>query len=76
MPKSNKTPMPPAKRMAAYRARMRAKGLRPKQIWMPDTSSPEFIAECKRQSLAAAASDPAGDEMMDFLEKLYDWSDI
>ena len=76
MPRTSSTAIPPAKRMANYRQRMRAQGLRPKQIWMPDTSSPEFIAECRRQSMAAAASDPAGDEMMDFIEKIYDWSDI
>ena len=25
-----------------YRERMRAKGLRPVQLWLPDTRSPEF----------------------------------
>ena len=70
MPKSNKTPTPPAKRMADYRARMRAKGLRPVQIWMPDTKDPAFIAECKRQAEAIAAHDPAGDDLMDFVEKV------
>jgi hypothetical protein len=29
----------------AYRARMRAKGLKPVQFWLPDVNSPEFIAE-------------------------------
>jgi hypothetical protein len=40
-----------------HRARMRAKGLRPVQIWVPDTRSPEFAAEAQRQSLAVAESD-------------------
>ena len=39
-----------------HRAHMRAKGLRPVQIWVPDTRSPEFAAEAHRQSLAAAES--------------------
>ncbi len=37
-----------------YRARMRAQGLRPIQLWVPDTRSPKFAAECRRQSLAVA----------------------
>jgi hypothetical protein len=35
-PKSKK-PAGAAKRMAAYRRRMRAAGLRPVQLWVPDT---------------------------------------
>jgi hypothetical protein len=38
-------------KVRAYRARMRAQGLRPVQIWIPDTRTPEFIAEARRQSL-------------------------
>jgi Protein of unknown function (DUF3018) len=76
MPKTSSTPIPPAKRMAKYRARMRAQGLRPVQIWMPDTKSPEFIAKCKRQAAALSAYDPAGEELMDFIEKAMDWSNI
>jgi hypothetical protein len=37
-----------------YRARMRAQGFRPIQLWVPDTRSPKFAAECRRQSLAVA----------------------
>jgi DNA-binding LacI/PurR family transcriptional regulator len=43
-------------KVRAYRARMRAQGLRPVQIWIPDTRTPEFIAEARRQSLAVANS--------------------
>lgn len=43
----------------AYRERMRAKGLRPVQLWIPDTRSPEFAAEAHRQSLAVANSEHA-----------------
>lgn len=39
-----------------HRARMRAKGMKLVQFWVPDTSSPEFRAEARRQSLAAANS--------------------
>jgi hypothetical protein len=54
-----------------YRERMRAKGLRQLQLWVPDTRSPAFAAECRRQSLLAAG-DPAEQAIMDELESLQD----
>jgi hypothetical protein len=41
---------------ARYRVRMRAQGLRPIQLWVPDTRSPKFAAECRRQSELLARS--------------------
>jgi hypothetical protein len=61
------------KRMANYRQRMRASGLRPVQIWVPDTSSPGFAETCRKQALAVASGDPAGDEIMRFIEGVYEW---
>lgn len=49
-----------------YRARMRAHGFRPIQVWVPDTRSPKFAAECRRQSLAVARGPKDGLE--NFLE--------
>lgn len=46
-----------ARRVAAHRRRLRAQGLRPIQIWVPDVHSPEFTAEAHRQSLLIAASE-------------------
>ncbi len=46
----------PGDRVRRYRARMRAAGLRPVQIWVPDTRSAIFRAEAHRQSLAVARS--------------------
>ena len=66
-------PVRPARRMDAYRQRMRAAGLRPVQMWVPDTRNPEFVELCRQQSLAVAASDPAGDELMRFIEGVYEW---
>ena len=43
-------------RVRSYRVRMRAAGLRPIQIWVPDTRSASFRAEAHRQSLAVARS--------------------
>ncbi|MBK8210228.1 MAG: antitoxin MazE family protein [Rhodospirillales bacterium] len=45
---------PSAANVQAYRARLRAQGLRPIQIWVPDVRSVSFVAEAHRQSLASA----------------------
>ncbi|MBM3650924.1 MAG: DUF3018 family protein [Alphaproteobacteria bacterium] len=37
-------------KVRAHRARLRAEGLRPIQIWIPDMDSPQFIKEARRQS--------------------------
>ena len=50
---------PNAERVQKHRQALRAAGLRPVQIWVPDTRSAGFDAECRRQSLVIAAS---GDE--------------
>ncbi len=67
-------PAAASKRMASYRERMRAAGLRPLQIWVPDTKSPDFAAKCLRQSLAIAQSDPDGAAMSQLIEDVADWS--
>ena len=52
--------------MRAYRERMRAAGLRPIQIWVPDVRSKRFKAKLRRQ---VAALDPALEsEAMKFIE--------
>ena len=43
-------------KVRSYRERMRARGLRPIQIWVPDTRTAAFRAEAHRQSLAVANS--------------------
>jgi len=43
-------------KVRAYRERMRARGLRPIQIWVPDTRTAAFRTEAHRQSLAVAQS--------------------
>jgi hypothetical protein len=73
MPGSSQRPIPPTKRMKSYRQRMRAAGLRPVQIWVPDTRAPDFVEVCRRQSRAVAAYDPAGEEIMRFVADVYQW---
>ncbi|MGV8893960.1 MAG: antitoxin MazE family protein [Burkholderiaceae bacterium] len=46
-----------AQRVQKHRAGLRAAGLRPVQIWVPDTRSKGFASECRRQSLLAAEAD-------------------
>lgn len=57
------------KRVAAHRAELRKRGLRPIQIWVPDTRAPGFAEEARRQSRIVAA-EPDHDEVMDFLERV------
>ena len=40
-----------AERVQKHRAGLRAAGLRPVQIWVPDTRREGFKQECRRQSL-------------------------
>ena len=51
-----------SERVGNYRSRLRAQGLRPVQIWVPDVRSPEFSAEAHRQAAAVAASEQAGED--------------
>lgn len=51
-----------ARRVSEHRSRLRAQGLRPVQIWVPDVRSPEFAAEAHRQAAAVASSDHAADD--------------
>ena len=49
-------------KVQAHRARLRSQGLRPLQIWVPDTRSPAFAAEAARQSALLARSPHAADD--------------
>ena len=49
-------------KVSAHRARMRAQGMRLLQIWVPDTRSPEFAKEARRQSRMAARSPHAKED--------------
>ena len=51
-----KSPKTIRDKVRAHRERLRAEGLRPVQIWVPDTRAPGFADEAHRQSAAVAAS--------------------
>jgi Antitoxin MazE-like len=49
-------------KVSAHRRRLRAQGLRPIQIWVPDVRAPSFRAQAHRQSLAVALSSHASED--------------
>lgn len=69
-----------AERVKRRRDKMRAAGLRPVQIWVPDTTAPGFAEEARRQCLAIAARDqmPEAQEEWRFWESVVadSWDDL
>ena len=63
-----------AMRVQKRRDAMRSAGLRPIQIWVPDTRQPHFAAECKRQS-ALLANDVQEAEVLAWMETVSDTDD-
>jgi len=59
-------------RVRAHRARLRAQGLRPVQIWVPDVTAEGFAAEAHRQSRAVAASEHVEDDQA-FVDAVSEW---
>ena len=55
-------------RVQKRRDALRMAGLRPVQIWVPDTRRPDFAAECRRQSRLAAQADMADEDLLDFMD--------
>jgi hypothetical protein len=56
-----------AKRVQKHRINLRKSGLRPLQIWVPDTRRQGFAAECRRQS-RLLKNDPHESEILQFLD--------
>lgn len=63
-----------AAKVREHRSRLRAQGLRPIQIWVPDIRAPSFRAEAHRQSLRVAASNHAADDQA-FVDAVSAWDD-
>jgi len=68
--------MSPARdRVRRHRERLRQRGLRPIQIWVPDVNSIEFVSEAHRQSALVAASEQDLDDQA-FVDAISaDWDD-
>ena len=60
-----------AERVQRHRAGLRAAGLRPVQIWVPDTRRDGFAEECRRQSLTLRG-DPQEADVLAWLEAAAD----
>jgi hypothetical protein len=58
-------------RVRKHRKNLKYAGMRPIQIWVPDTRNSKFAEECRRQSLLIA-SDPHENEILDWIEQLQD----
>ena len=67
-------PKPSHIKVREHRERLRAQGLRPIQIWVPDVRSHAFRSEAHRQSAAVAASTPAREDQA-FIDAVSDWGD-
>ena len=57
-----------AARVQKRRLAMRMAGLRPVQIWVPDTRQPGFAQECRRQSQIVSQVDVADADMERFMD--------
>lgn len=65
---------PTKMKVQEHRARLRAQGLRPIQIWVPDVRATSFRSEAHRQSAAVAASTHAIEDQA-FIDAASTWSD-
>lgn len=60
-----------ADRVRRHREALRAAGLRPVQLWVPDTRDPALVEECRRQS-RLLSGDRQEEEILDWLEQVAD----
>lgn len=60
-----------SERVERYRTSLRQAGLRPVQIWVPDTRRAGFADECRRQS-RLLKGDPQEQEILDWIEHAAD----
>lgn len=60
-----------AQKMREYRGRLRASGLRPVQLWIPDIRSQKIIDESRKQSIRVSSA-PQDSQIMDFVESVID----
>ncbi|HEV2955978.1 MAG TPA: antitoxin MazE family protein [Xanthobacteraceae bacterium] len=60
-------------KVRAHRQRLRRRGLRPIQIWVPDVRRPGFAEEARRQSFAVANSPGEKDDQA-FVDAISIWN--
>jgi len=59
-------------KVRAHRARLRRRGLRPIQIWVPDVRSRRFAREAHRQSLLVGRETGEREDQA-FVDAISDW---
>lgn len=62
-------PATTSRRVQKRRDALRAAGLRPVQIWVPDTRRPGFAEERHRQAQLVAISDAADHDLASFMDE-------
>jgi hypothetical protein len=67
-------PKPTAERVRKRRTALRDAGLRPLQIWVPDTRIPGFAEECRRQGQRVAEADAADPDLRGFIDTA--WAEL
>jgi antidote-toxin recognition MazE-like antitoxin len=69
---ATKRPSKSREKVRAHRERLRRRGLRPIQLWVPDVRSRSFARQAHRQSLLVARS-PREAEDQDFIDAISEW---
>jgi hypothetical protein len=64
--------LPVGRRVEKRREAMRAMGLRPVQLWLPDVRQPGFSDECARQAQLTAEADRRDADLDAFLDEILD----
>lgn len=59
-----------AEKAARYRARQRARGLRPVELWVYDTASPEFQERLRRDAVIMRARSAEEQEVLAWCEAM------
>jgi len=56
-------------RVQKRREALRRAGLRPVQIWVPDTRRDDFAEQCRRQAQRVARADRADPQLLELLDE-------
>lgn len=67
------TPKTSRQKMAAYRQRQKAKGLRLIQLWVPDVRDPKFIRQLRKEARLIARHGKEEKRTLDFIERTMDY---
>jgi Protein of unknown function (DUF3018) len=66
---------PSRDRVRVHREKLRKKGLKPIQFWVPDVKSEEYKANIRRQCVLIANS-PQEEEDIAFVQSLIAWDEL